>query len=112
MRIFGRVFLIVLLVASTAYAADSKQPVSEHVFNQQVPADLNQSISNQRAPNPPSANAPRKFPSDNIELRTPCLTMRSYKFARQGADALQYRGVTTCTPASQFQVKRAPFVLR
>jgi hypothetical protein len=60
----------------------------------------------------PGVTVPRKFPSDNIELRTPCLTMRSYKFVRKSTDELQYRGVTTCTPASQFQVKRAPFVLK
>ena len=108
MRLFSRVFLIVLLIVVTAHAADSRQPViTEHSFTVQLtdadhhsPEQAIRQLTTHRA-------VPRKIPSDQIELRHYCLTMRSLHFARSGPDEVQYQKTTTCTPATQFQVKRA-----
>jgi hypothetical protein len=108
MRLFCRVFLIVLLFTVAARAADGKQPViAEHTFTVQVPADTNQPHAKNGDTVFPSMDVPRKIPSDQIELRAPCLTMRSMKFAQVGRDQVRYQSTTTCTPATQFQVKRA-----
>ena len=89
MRTFCKVFLIVLLIAVTARAADSRQPIiSEHVFTDQVPDSLNHpsAKSDDAVVNGttfPSAKVPRKFPSGTIEMRPYCLTMRTMKFAQR-----------------------------
>jgi hypothetical protein len=107
MRLFCRVFLIVLLIAVSARAADMKQPtVTEQTFTVQAPVTTN-TADLTRGTMPAHAAAPRKIPSDSIELREPCLTMRSIRFTRHGRDRVQYQGTSTCTPANQFQVKRA-----
>jgi hypothetical protein len=108
MRLFCRVFLIVLLVVVTAHAADSIQPlVTEHTFTVQLP-DTDQTPTGRALRELTTHKAlPRKIPSDQIELRHQCLTMRTMHFTRAGADEVQYQKTTTCTPATQFQVKRA-----
>jgi hypothetical protein len=112
MRTFCKVFLVVLLIAVTARAADSRQPIiSEHVFTVQTPDNLNQLNAQSNAAIKgttfPAARIPRKFQGDTIELRPYCLTMRTIKFARRGPDQVRFRSMTSCTPGSQFQVKRA-----
>jgi hypothetical protein len=102
------VFLIVLLIAVSARAADMKQPtVTEQTFTVQAPVTTTNTADLTRGTTPARSVAPRKIPSDSIELREPCLTMRSMKFARRGRDRVRYQGTSTCTPADQFQVKRA-----
>ena len=108
MRLFCRVFLIVLLVVVAARAADSRKPVLQERtltppnadVNHQSPADATREFS-------VTVDKPRKIPSDQIQLRQPCLSMRSMKFSRSGSDVVRLEGVTTCTPARQFQVQRA-----
>ena len=108
MRLFCRVFLIVLLVVVTAHAADSIQPlVTEHTFTVQLPDADNQSPAQSTRELTKHRAVPRKIPSDQIELRHNCLTMRSMYFTRSSRDQVQYQKTTTCTPATQFQVRRA-----
>jgi hypothetical protein len=113
MLTFCKVFLIVLLIAITARAADSRQPIiSEHVFTVQVPDHLNHhSVQSHgaavNATTFPSVTIPRKFSSDYIQMRPYCLTIRSMRFLRSGPDQVRFRSMTTCTSGSQFQVKRA-----
>jgi hypothetical protein len=112
MRLFCRVFLIVLLITVAARAVDNKQPViSEQTFTVQAPPSTDQ--SEERSLRDLSPNIitlpPRKIPSNQIELLMPptCLTMRSMYFSRSGSDTVRYEKTTTCTPSKQFQVKRA-----
>jgi hypothetical protein len=113
MRTFCKVFLIVLLIAVTARAADSRQPItSEHVFTVQAPDTLNHANAQpdrvtRKETTFPSTRIPRKFPSNTIQMRPYCLTMRTMKFGRRGPDQVRFEGMITCTPSSQFQVKRA-----
>src|SRR4051812_41502823 len=111
MRLFCRVFLIVLLFTVAARAADNKQPViSEHTFTVQLPATADQSEDrSSRDLSPKIVMPPQKIPSDQIELLFPptCLTMRSMSFSRSGSDTVRYQKTTTCTPSKQFQVERA-----
>jgi hypothetical protein len=108
MRLFCRVFLVLLLIAVTARAADNKQPVSGSIFTVQrsVNAPETSAQSGDRVVFPPRV-LPHKFRDDNIELRQPCLTIRSMQFSRRNRDQVQYQRMTTCTPANQFQVKHA-----
>ena len=108
MRLFCRVFLIVLLIAVTARAADTRQPVSDPMFT--GPRSVNSPQSTAQADDRivlPPRSVPHKFRDDNIQLRQPCLTIRSMQFARSNRDQVQYQRMTTCTPANQFQVKHA-----
>ena len=110
MRLFCRVFLVVLLVVVAAHAADSKQPViTEHTFTSPALGHATQDMDQSRDTALPRARLPRKIPSNQIELIYPptCLTMRSMYFSRSGSDTMRYQKTTTCTPSKQFEVKRA-----
>jgi hypothetical protein len=108
MRLFCRVFLIVLLIA-TAARADDRTPRT----TLGAPAVTTAATGSNFVPlrsdltsKPQNARSSRTLPMYDT-YGAYCYVLDAHYFTREAGDQVTYRKTTTCTPASRIQLKHA-----